>query len=65
VRQLPLFTLGATPSRPALRWHRRIERIEVCSRCGREIIVKRTVRGTIVREYVSADGCCLSCTASR
>jgi len=60
MRQLPLFTPGATPSRPTIRWHRRIERTEVCTKCGREIIVKRTARGEVIREFI-ANGLCFNC----
>jgi hypothetical protein len=63
VRQLPLINTGASPSRPTIRWHRRIEEIRLCAKCGRQIIVRRTMRGEVVREFM-ANGLCLNCFRS-
>jgi hypothetical protein len=62
-RQLALFSEPPPlPSRPFLRWHRLIQDIQICTRCGREIITRKLKQDdTILAEYVSANGECWNC----
>jgi len=53
--QLPLF---AKPAPKAADAH---ERVEFCTRCGREIMAQRYVGGRVVTDYRSRTGECFAC----
>jgi hypothetical protein len=55
---MSVYAAATAPARPTVRWHRRIE---VCSKCGREAVVKRCVCDELVREFI-ANGLCFNCS---
>jgi hypothetical protein len=65
VKQLPLFDLPILPSRPFPRYSRKTDEVRICSRCRREIVIRRDIRGQVVAEYVSAAGECFRCHSAR
>jgi hypothetical protein len=59
---LPAGVSPTLPLRPSTRWSPKLDEVRICTQCGREIIVRRcNVRGEVVREFLSLDGCCLNC----
>jgi hypothetical protein len=61
VAALPLPALA---SRPFQRYHRRLDRIEICAGYGREILHRKTAKG-VVSEYMSAEQRCWQCDRSQ
>jgi hypothetical protein len=62
MKQLPLFDLPTPPSRPFVRYSRKLDEVRICSHCGRQIIARRRgIHDELVEEYVSPDNACWHC----
>jgi transposase len=55
-RQLPLFPHAPLASRPFPRWSRKLDEVRICARCGREILIRRDMRGEVIKESVLGAG---------